>query len=59
MHINQLALAKSSVKRKTHFNCLRTCHTADLGQVRSENDTHDWQLDKVITQWTMAKCDKK
>ncbi len=33
MHINQLALAKSSIKRRTHFICLRTCHTADFGQV--------------------------
>jgi hypothetical protein len=58
MHINQLALAKSSIKRKTHFICLRTCCTADFGQVWPENDTHDWPPDEVVTQWTMAKCGK-
>ncbi len=60
MHINHLALAKSSIKRKTHFICLRTCHTADFGQVCPENDTHDRPSDKkVVTQQTMAKCGKK
>ncbi len=59
MHINQLALAKSSTKRKTHFIRLRTCHTADIGQVWPENDTHDWTLDNVVMQRTMAKCGKK
>ncbi len=58
MHIDQLALAKSSIKRKTHFICLRTCHTANFGQVWPENNTRDWPLDKVVTQRTMAKCGK-
>ncbi len=58
MHINQLALAKSSIKRKTHIICLRTCHTADFGQVWPEKDTHDRPSDKVVTQRTMAKCGK-
>jgi hypothetical protein len=57
MHINQLALAKSSIKRKTHFICLRTCQ-ADFGQVWPENDTYDWPLDKVVTQRAMVKCGK-
>jgi hypothetical protein len=48
---HQLALAKSSIKKKT-------CHTADFGQVWPENDTHDWPSDKVVTQQTMAKCGK-
>jgi hypothetical protein len=51
MHIDQLALAKSSIKRKT-------CHTADFGQVWAENDTHYWPSDKVIMQRTTAKCGK-
>jgi hypothetical protein len=51
MHINQLVLAKTSIKRKT-------CHTADFGQVWPENDTHDQPLDKVVMQRTMAKCGK-
>ena len=51
MHIDQLALAKSSIKRKT-------CHTADFGQVWPENDAHDRQSGKVVTQQTMAKCGK-
>ncbi len=55
MHIDQLTLAKFSIKRKTHFICLRTCYTVDFGQVWPENDTHDWPLDKVVTQRTMAK----
>jgi hypothetical protein len=58
MHIDQLVLAKSSIKRKTHFICLRTCHTADFGQMWPENDTHDWPLGEVVTQWTIAKCGK-
>ncbi len=58
MHINQLALAKSSMKRKTRFICLRTCHIADFGQMWPENDTHDLPSDKVVMQWTMAKCGK-
>ncbi len=58
MHIDQLALAKSSIKKKTHFICLRMCHTADFVQVWPENDTHDWPSDKVVTQQTMAKCGK-
>ncbi len=59
MHINQLALAKPSIKRKARFICLRTCHTANFGQVWLENDTHDWRSDEVVTQQTMAKCGKK
>ncbi len=51
MHINQLVLDKSSIKRKT-------CHTADFGQVWPEKYTHDWPSDKVVMQQTMAKCDK-
>jgi hypothetical protein len=51
MHIDQLALAKSSIKRKT-------CHTADFGQVWPENDTHDQPSDEVVTQPTLAKCGK-
>ncbi len=58
MHIDLLALAKSSIKRKTHFICLRTCHTADFGQVWPENDTYDQPLDEVVMQRTMAKCGK-
>jgi hypothetical protein len=58
MHINQLALAKSSIKRKTHFICLRMRNTADFGQMWPENDTHDWPLGEVVTQWTVAKCGK-
>jgi hypothetical protein len=56
--MDQLALAKSSIKRKTHFIHLRTCHIVDFGQVWPENDTHDWPSDKVVTQRTMAKCGK-
>jgi hypothetical protein len=56
--MDQLALAKSSIKRKTHFIHLRTCHTADFGQMWPENDTHDWPSDEVVTQRTMAKCGK-
>ncbi len=44
-------MAKSSIKRKT-------CHTGDFGQVWPEHDTHDWPLDKVVTQQTMAKYGK-
>ncbi len=58
MHIDQLALTKSSMKRKTHFICLRMCHTADFGQMWPENDIHDRPLGKVVTQWTIAKCGK-
>jgi hypothetical protein len=58
MHIDQLAMAKSSIKRKTHFICLKTCHTADFGQMWQENDTHDLPLAEIVTQQTMAKCGK-
>jgi hypothetical protein len=52
MHIDQLVLAKSSIKKKM-------CHTADFGQVWPENDTHDWTSDKVVTQRTTAKMWQK
>ncbi len=58
MHIYQLVLAKSSIKRKTHFIRLRTCHTADFGQVWPENDTHDWPTNKVVTQQKMPNVAK-
>jgi hypothetical protein len=51
MLINQLALAKSSIKKEM-------CHTLDFGQVWPENDTHDQPSDEVVTQRTMAKCGK-
>ncbi len=59
MHIDQLALAKSSIKKKTHLICLRTCHTADFGQMWPENDTHDRPSNEVVMQWTITKCAKK
>jgi hypothetical protein len=51
MHIDQLALAKSIIKRKM-------CCTADFGQVWPEHYTHDWPSDEVVTQRTMAKSGK-
>ncbi len=51
-------MAKSGIKRKTHFLRLRTCYTVDFGQVWPENDTHDRPSDKVVTQRTIAKCGK-
>jgi hypothetical protein len=39
-------------------NC-RTCHTVDFGQMWPENDAHDWSLEGLVTQQTLAKSGKK
>ncbi len=61
MRVAYQAAGVGQISHKKENNALRwrTCHTVDFGQIRPENDTHDWSSDKVVMQRTMAKCGKK